>query len=117
MAYRDRIGRGLSLTTDEFYALLEDVHAALFVTDPSGGVTCMDDTAARLPGLQDRVESEGGTINVRDDIPDTFDVRTLDGRPVGDADRPLVRALRGETFRDAEVRSTEELLREAEVAL
>ncbi len=95
--------RGRALTSDEFYALLEDVQDALFVTDPTGAVMFMNDAATHLYGFEDRVESVSGTINLRDHIRDTFEVRTLDGRPVDDADRPVVRALRGETYRDAEL--------------
>ena len=92
-----------TLTTDEYSALLSDVKDALFVTDPTGAVIYMNDAASHLPGLEDRVEPNGDTISLLEYFPDTADVRTLDGRPVGDADRPLVRALRGENYRDAEL--------------
>ncbi|MBA2666468.1 MAG: sensor domain-containing diguanylate cyclase [Trueperaceae bacterium] len=92
-----------TLTTEEFYALLGDVQDALVVTDPAGVVVYMNAAAAQLPGLLDSVASERGTLRLLDDARETFDVRTLDGRAVGDADRPLVRALRGESYRDAEL--------------
>jgi PAS domain-containing protein len=75
---------GRTLTTEELYALLEDVQDALFVTDPTGEVVFMNAAASNLRGLQDRVESEGGTIHLRT-FPETTAVRTMNRRPVAEA--------------------------------
>lgn len=76
---------------------------ALFVTDAAGNVVYMNDAATRLYGFAGEVESRAGAGNLRDHIRDIYDVRTLDGRSVPEKDRPVVRALRGETFADAEL--------------
>ena len=94
---------GRALTPQELRALLDHVQDALFMTDPSGGVVFMNAAAKDLYGFEDRIESRGGTSRLRAHVTDVFDVRTLDGRPVRDEDLPVVRALRGEAYRDVEL--------------
>ena len=83
--------------------MLEGGQDALFVTDPSGEVVYLNAAARHLYGFEDRVEQRGGSINLRDRSFETFEFRTLEGAPVADGDRPEVRALRGEVYRDVEL--------------
>jgi len=94
---------GRSLTSQELHALLEVAQDALFVTDPSGEVVYMNASAKDLYGIGDRIELHGGSINLRAHSFEAFDFRTLAGVRVADEDRPVVRALRGERYRDVEL--------------
>ena len=94
---------GRSLTTQELHALLEGGQDALFVTDPSGEVVYMNAAAIHLYGIGDRIEENGGSINLRTHSFEAFDYRTLEGVRVADEDQPVVRALRGERYRDVEL--------------
>ncbi|TVR88388.1 MAG: sensor domain-containing diguanylate cyclase [Trueperaceae bacterium] len=94
---------GRELTQRELYALLEAGQDALFVTDPSGEVVYMNVAAIHLYGIGDRIEQHGGSINLRTHSFEAFDFRTLEGVRVADENRPVVRALRGERYRDVEL--------------
>lgn len=83
--------------------MLDRVDDALFVTDPSGHVIYMNPAAKTLYGFEHRIDTRGSTINLRDHSYETFVFRTLAGDPVADEDRPVVRALRGERYRDVEL--------------
>ena len=90
------------LTAPQFHAVLEDMQDALFVTDPSGAVMYMNPAAKRLYGLEHDGPS-GETLNLQKHVKDAFEVRTLAGDPVADDDQPLMRALRGEAYKDVEL--------------
>ena len=94
---------GRALTPQELHALLEGGQDALFVTDPSGVVVFMNAAARHLYGFEARIEQRDGSINLRDHSFETFEFRTLEGAPVADDDRPVVRALRGERYNDVEL--------------
>ncbi len=91
------------LTSPALRALLEGVQDALFVTDPTGRVLFMNPAAKTLYGIEDRIDTGGATINLRDHSLETFVFRTLEGVRIADEDRPVVRALRGERYRDVEL--------------
>jgi diguanylate cyclase (GGDEF)-like protein/PAS domain S-box-containing protein len=94
---------GRNLTAQALHALLEGGQDALFVTDPSGEVVYMNAAARHLYGFENRIERRDGRINLRVHSLEAFDVRTLEGVRVGHEDQPLVRALRGERYRDVEL--------------
>ncbi|MBA2665805.1 MAG: diguanylate cyclase [Trueperaceae bacterium] len=91
------------LTSQALHAVLEAVQDALFVTDPEGEVLYMNPAAKTLYGFEDRIDTHGATINLRDHSYEAFVFLTLDGVPVADEDRPVIRALRGERYRDVEL--------------
>ena len=84
-------------------ALLEGAQDALFVTDPSGQVRYMNRAAKTLYGIEDRIDAHGSTVNLRDHSLENFVFRSLAGVRVADEDSPVVRALRGERYRDVEL--------------
>ncbi|MFO8149268.1 MAG: diguanylate cyclase [Trueperaceae bacterium] len=91
------------LTPPALHALLEGVEDALFVTDPDGRVLYMNPAAKTLYGFEDRVDPDASTLNLRHHSGETFVFHTLAGVAVADEDRPVVRALRGEQYRDVEL--------------
>ncbi|MDZ7801168.1 MAG: PAS domain-containing protein [Trueperaceae bacterium] len=91
------------LMLGECATLLDGVQDALFVTDSAGAVVFMNEAAKRLHGFADRVESGNHIANLLDHVREVFEIRTLDGRAVADGDQPVVRALRGEPFKDVEL--------------
>ncbi len=91
------------LTPPALHALLEEVQDALFVTDPDGRVLYMNPAAKTLYGFEDRVDADASTVNLRHHSDETFVFHTLAGVAVADEDRPVVRALRGEQYRDVEL--------------
>ncbi len=93
----------LELDSQALRALLEGVQDALFVTDPAGRVLYMNPTAKALYGFEDHIDAHGSRINLREHSHENFVFRTLEGVLVADEDRPLVRALRGERYRDVEL--------------
>src|SRR5680860_419271 len=90
------------LTAPLFHAVLEYMQDPLFFTDPSGAVMYMNPAAKRLYGLEHDGPS-GETLNLQKHVKDAFEVRTLAGDPVADDDQPLMRALRGEAYKDVEL--------------
>ncbi len=95
--------RESALTPKQLHAVLDGVQDALFVTDPSGEVIFMNPAAIHLYGFEERLDERSELINLRDLERESFDFRTLQGVPVEDEDLPLVRALRGESYRDVEL--------------
>ncbi len=91
------------LTPRALHALLDGVEDALFVTDPLGHVLFMNPAAKSLYGIEDRLDAHGSTINLREHSLENFVFRTLEGVVVADENRPVVRALRGERYRDVEL--------------
>ncbi len=91
------------LTPAALHDLLDGVEDALFVTDPDGQVIYMNPAAKTLYGFEERIDSDAATINLRSYSDETFVFHTLAGVAVADDDRPVVRALRGERYRDVEL--------------
>ena len=91
------------LTPQELQAVLEDVQDALFVTGPSGEVIYMNSAAIELFDVEEHYGAGNESINLQDHLLDGYDMRTLGGVSVARDDQPLVRALRGEAYRDVEL--------------
>lgn len=91
------------LTQAQCRAVLENVQDALFVTDSAGTVIYMNRAASRLYGFEEREGREIESIDLQDYAARTFQVTTLEGVPIADDDQPLMRALRGEAYKDVEL--------------
>lgn len=82
-----------------FHAVLEGMRDALVVTERSGEVAFMNSAALQLYA----VEAQGEGFDLLKHALGEFEAFTLAGVPVEEADQPLVRALRGEAYKDVEL--------------
>lgn len=94
---------GSRLAPKQLYAVLEGVQDALVVTEPSGEVAYMNIAALRLYGVEGQDVARGAGFNLLDHVLGEYEACTLDGVPVAEAGQPLVRALRGEVYKDVEL--------------
>ena len=92
-----------ALTPQQLQAVIDDVQDALFVTDPSGNVIYMNPAASELFDVEEHHGEEKEGINLQEHLLDGYEMRTLEGASVAPDDQPLVRALRGEAYRDVEL--------------
>ena len=76
-------------------ALLENLSEGVVIASPSGRVVMINGAARAIMGV--------GAVETIDALNAQGQVHDLDGRPLDDAARPLMRALRGESFKDYEV--------------
>jgi PAS domain S-box-containing protein len=76
-------------------ALLEKLSEGVVIADPSGRVVMINDAARGILGFG----GDDPTVTALDSL----EVLDLEGRSLGNEQRPLVRALRGESFTDYEV--------------
>lgn len=83
--------------------VLDGVQDALVVTKPSGEVAFLNTAAMQLYDVPRDSASAGAGFNLLAHVLDSFETRTLDGRVVHEDDHPLVRALRGEAYKDVEL--------------
>ncbi len=84
-------------------AILEDAQDALMVTDPDGALLYMNAAADHLYGFGERKGTELESLNLQRYALETFEVCTLAGEPVPEADQPLARVLRGESYQNVEL--------------
>lgn len=80
-------------------AVIESVGEAVVVCDADGRPVRMNRRARELFDC-DSIEHAWRSVS---EIADVFELHTLEGSPIALEDRPLSRAIRGETFRDVEV--------------
>ncbi|HYO56182.1 ATP-binding protein [Archangium sp.] len=81
-------------------AIIASVPDAIFLASPDGRLADANPAGLRLLGARDRSELGGSS-------PESLqfqDMRHPDGRPMAPEERPIHRALAGETFTDVEVR-------------
>ena len=83
--------------------LLEGVQDALFVTDPAGAVVYMNPAAIELFAFEEHDGAGSESLNLQDHVLDDYEMCTLEGDLVAREDQPLVRALRGEAYKDVEL--------------
>lgn len=84
----------------ELAAIIASVPDALFLANPEGQVVGTNPAGLRLLGLRSRSE-----LNMPwSEYLQRYDLRDSEGRQIEQAERPLVRALEGETFTDVKVR-------------
>jgi NtrC-family two-component system sensor histidine kinase KinB len=76
-------------------ALLQNLNEGVVIADPSGRVVMINDAARAILGFGER-EPTVDALN-------SLEVFDLEGRRLGSEQRPLPRALRGESFTDYEV--------------
>jgi len=94
---------GRALTAGDLRALLDGGQDALFVTEATGEVVYMNAAARQLYGFEEQIAEHAARVNLRHHSVEALVVRTLDGARVADEDLPVVRALRGERYRDVEL--------------
>ncbi|MCL5958096.1 MAG: PAS domain-containing protein [Chloroflexi bacterium] len=82
-------------------AVVSGMADGLMIVDSKGRVVSMNPAALEMNGFESAEESRRHWR----DLVDLFEVTYLDGRPVPIEDWPAARALRGETFRNVEIRS------------
>lgn len=92
-----------SLTTAQRDVILDNVQDALIATDADGVVLYTNAAAAHLYGFGERFGPELESLDLRQYALETFEIRTLAGELVPEDDRPLTRALRGETYQNVEL--------------
>lgn len=63
----------------------------------------MNLAAKALYGFEGRIGADGSILDLRRHSDESFVFRTLAGVAVAEEDRPVVRALRGERYRDVEL--------------
>ena len=95
--------RNRALTRQQLQTVLDDVQDALFVTDPSGKVLYMNPAAVELFEFEAFDGAGEESIDLQEHLMDGYDMRTLEGVSVAPDVQPLVRALRGEAYRDMEL--------------
>ncbi len=98
--------RGPHLGPSQLYAVIDNVLDALVVTEPSGQIAFMNAAALRLYDVGKQDADHGVKFDLLAHVLGEFETCTLDGTPVPDHDHPLMRALRGETYRDVELQVT-----------
>jgi signal transduction histidine kinase/CheY-like chemotaxis protein len=77
-------------------SLLEALHDGVVITDGAGAFVMVNDAARRILGL------DMGKPGLAEAARSSLDHRALDMRPLAPHEDPLARAVRGETFVDAE---------------
>ncbi len=84
-------------------AILEDAQDALVVTDADGLLMYLNGAAERLYGFEVRAGAELERRDLQRYARETFEVRTLAGASVPEADQPLAMVLRGESCQNVEL--------------
>ncbi|QRN98532.1 PAS domain S-box protein [Archangium violaceum] len=85
----------------ELAAIINSVPDAIFLASPEGRVVSTNPAGARLVGFKGQATFD--EIPLSESL-QRYDLRHPDGRPMAQKELPLARALRGETFTDAEMR-------------
>lgn len=91
------------LERQQINALLDDVVDALIVTDPIGEVLYSNSSAEDLFGFGQIEPSGFERLNLLRYTREAFEFMWLSGETVPQADLPLSRALRGESYKDMEL--------------
>ena len=91
------------LKRQQINALLDDVVDALIVTDSNGKVLYSNSSAEDLFGFGQIEPSDFERLNLLIYTRKSFDFSWLSGETVSEADLPLSRALRGESYKDVEL--------------
>ena len=92
-----------SLSHEQRDTILENVQDGILAVNDAGNIMYMNGAARRLYGFEERFGLELESVNLRQYALDAFEEFTLAGDPVPDEERPLIRALQGESLRDVEL--------------
>ena len=92
------------LRPQQLDALLRDVLDALIVTDPDGNVLFMNSAAHELYGFKHLEAHQRERLNLQHYVQEAFTITTAEGKDLPDEEQPLTRALRGQPYKDVELR-------------